>query len=53
MTRATEGKTDVTEGLTEAYIKIIVLAQDESRRLGQDFVCTEHILIGTDRKSVV
>jgi ATP-dependent Clp protease ATP-binding subunit ClpC len=38
------------EGLTEELINIIVLAQEESRRLGQNFVCTEQILVGTIRE---
>jgi ATP-dependent Clp protease ATP-binding subunit ClpC len=37
----------MAEGLTEEFIKIIMLAQEESRRLGHNFVCTEQILIGT------
>jgi ATP-dependent Clp protease ATP-binding subunit ClpA len=32
---------------TEEFIKVIMLAQDESRRLGHSFVCTEQILLGT------
>jgi ATP-dependent Clp protease ATP-binding subunit ClpC len=35
------------EGCTEESIKVIMLAQDESRRLGHGFVCTEQILLGT------
>jgi ATP-dependent Clp protease ATP-binding subunit ClpC len=36
----------MAKGLTEQYINVIVLAKDESRRLGHRFVCTEQILIG-------
>jgi ATP-dependent Clp protease ATP-binding subunit ClpC len=35
------------EGFTERSIKVMMLAQDESRRFGRSFVCTEHILLGT------
>jgi ATP-dependent Clp protease ATP-binding subunit ClpC len=35
------------EGFTEESIKAIILAQEESRRLGHSFVCTEQILIGS------
>lgn len=37
----------MAEGLTVEFINIIVLAQEESRRLGQNFVCTEQLLVGT------
>lgn len=37
----------MVEGFTEESIKVIMLAQDESRRLGHGFVCTEQILLGT------
>jgi hypothetical protein len=32
---------------TEEFIKVIMLAQDESRRLGHSFVGTEQLLLGT------
>ena len=35
------------ENFTEKSIKVIFLAQEESRRLGHNFVCTEQILLGT------
>jgi ATP-dependent Clp protease ATP-binding subunit ClpC len=35
------------ESLTEKSIKVVMLAQDESRRLGQSFIGTEQILLGT------
>jgi Clp amino terminal domain, pathogenicity island component len=34
------------ESFTGRSIKVIMLAQGESRRLGRSFVCTEHILLG-------
>ena len=34
------------ERFTEKAIKVIMLAQEESRRLGHDYVGTEHILLG-------
>jgi ATP-dependent Clp protease ATP-binding subunit ClpA len=36
----------VFEKFTEKGIKVIMLAQEESKRLGHNFVGTEHILIG-------
>jgi ATP-dependent Clp protease ATP-binding subunit ClpC len=35
------------ESLTEESIKVIMLAKEESHRLGHSFVCTEQILLGT------
>jgi ATP-dependent Clp protease ATP-binding subunit ClpA len=35
------------KGFAEKFFKVIMLAQDESRRLGHSFVCTEQILLGT------
>jgi ATP-dependent Clp protease ATP-binding subunit ClpC len=35
------------KSITEQSIKVVVLAQYESRRLGQSFVGTEQILLGT------
>jgi ATP-dependent Clp protease ATP-binding subunit ClpA len=34
------------KGFAEKFFKVIMLAQDESRRLGHSFVCTEQILLG-------
>jgi ATP-dependent Clp protease ATP-binding subunit ClpC len=34
------------ESFTGRSIKVMMLAQGESRRLGRSFVCTEHILLG-------
>jgi ATP-dependent Clp protease ATP-binding subunit ClpC len=34
------------ERFTEKAIKVIMLAQEESRRLGHNFVGTEQILLG-------
>ncbi len=43
----------MVERLTEKSIKVIMLAQDESRRLGHSFVCTEQILLGTLRLGTI
>jgi ATP-dependent Clp protease ATP-binding subunit ClpA len=40
------GKKFVFERFTEKAIKVIMLAQEESRRLGHNFVGTEQILLG-------
>jgi ATP-dependent Clp protease ATP-binding subunit ClpC len=37
----------MVEILTEKSIKVVMLAQEESRRLGHSFVGTEQILLGT------
>ena len=34
------------ERFTEGAIKVIMLAQEETRRMGQSFVGTEHLLLG-------
>lgn len=34
------------ERFTEKAIKVIMLAQEEARRIGHNFVGTEHILLG-------
>jgi Clp amino terminal domain, pathogenicity island component len=41
-----EIKISLFERFTEPAIKVIMLAQEESRRLGHDYVGTEHILLG-------
>ncbi len=38
------------ERFTEQAIKAIMLAQEEARRLGHNFVGTEQILLGTRRR---
>ena len=38
------------ESLTEESIKVIILAKQESHRLGHSFVCTEQILLGILRE---
>jgi ATP-dependent Clp protease ATP-binding subunit ClpC len=41
-----EGKKAMFERFTEKAIKVIMLAQEEARRLGHNFVGTEQILLG-------
>ncbi len=41
------GKATMFERYTEKSIKVIMLAQEESRRLGHNFVGTEQLLLGT------
>ena len=38
------------ERFTERARQVVVLAQDEARRLGQDYIGTEHILLGLMRE---
>ena len=38
------------ERFTEKAIKVIMLAQEEARRLGHNFVGTEHLLLGLIRE---
>ena len=38
------------ERFTEKAIKVVMLSQEESRRLGHNFVGTEQILLGLSRK---
>lgn len=40
------GKEDMFERFTEKAIKVIMLAQEEARRLGHNFVGTEQVLLG-------
>jgi ATP-dependent Clp protease ATP-binding subunit ClpC len=41
-----DGNTPMFERFTEKAIKVIMLAQEEARRLGHNFVGTEQILLG-------
>ena len=34
------------ERFTEKAIKVIILSNEEARRLGHNFICTEQILLG-------
>ena len=34
------------ENFTEKAVKVIMLSNEESRRLGHNFVCTEQLLLG-------
>ena len=44
------GYTAMFERFTEKAIKVIMLAQEEARRLGHNFVGTEQILLGLNRR---
>ena len=41
------------ERFTDRARRVIVLAQEEARSFNHNYIGTEHILLGLDRKSVV
>lgn len=41
-----KGITTMFENFTEKAVKVIMLSNEESRRLGHNFVCTEQLLLG-------
>ena len=44
-------RSHVFERFTERARQVVVLAQDEARALKHNYIGTEHILLGLDRKS--
>ena len=41
------------ERFTDRARQVVVLAQEEARMLNHNYIGTEHILLGLERKSVV